>query len=90
MGKIKKTDQDMTAAQESLPGRRVPPPTWDEIGDSFDTMGKVGLAMAIGFSAAGVFCRLAGQGKVRVPNLVGLMTARPEPKKSPKARPSDS
>jgi hypothetical protein len=29
--------------------------------------------MAIGFSAAGLFCRLAEQGKVRVPSLAGLV-----------------
>lgn len=52
---------------------RSGPPTWNEIGEGFETLGKVGLAMAIGFSAAGLFCRLAEQGKVRVPSLAGLV-----------------
>lgn len=56
--------------------------TWNDIGDAFETMGKVGLAMAIGMSAAGLFCRLAEQGKVRVPTLTGLLVNRPEPKSS--------
>ena len=54
--------------------------SWNEIGDAFETMGKVGLAMAIGMSAAGLFCRLAEQGKVRVPTLTGLLTNRPDPR----------
>jgi hypothetical protein len=60
--------------------------TWNDIGDAFETMGKVGLAMAIGMSAAGLFCRLAEQGKVRVPTLTGLLVNRPEPKSSDKKR----
>ncbi len=44
-------------------------------------MGKVGLAMAVGFSAASLFCRLAQQGKVRIPPLNALLlggsSARP-------------
>jgi len=58
--------------------------TWNDIGDAFETMGKVGLAMAVGMSAAGLFCRLAEQGKVRVPTLSGLLVNRPEPKSSDK------
>ena len=62
--------------------------TWNDIGDAFETMGKVGLAMAIGMSAAGLFCRLAEQGKVRVPTLTGLLVNRPEPKSSDKKKDS--
>ena len=58
--------------------------TWNDIGDAFETVGKVGLAMAIGMSAAGLFCRLAEQGKVRVPTLTGLLVNRPEPKSNDK------
>ncbi len=79
MSKLRKAqDENLMETQERLPARRVPPPTWDEIGDSFETLGKVGLAMAIGFSAAGLFCRLAEQGKVRVPSLSGMLVPRPE------------
>jgi hypothetical protein len=50
--------------------------TWNDIGDGFETFGKIGLALAIGMSAAGLFCRLAEQGKVRVPTLSGLVLNR--------------
>lgn len=64
--------------QTSLTAAEKPvAPTWDEIGESFETLGKVGLAMAIGFSAAGLFCRLAEQGKVKIPNLSSLLLPRP-------------
>ena len=52
-------------------------PTWDEIGEGFETLGKVGLAMAVGFSAAGLFCRLADQGKVKIPSISSLLLPRP-------------
>lgn len=55
---------------------RKPVATWNDIGDGFETLGKVGLALAIGLSAAGLFCRLADQGKVRVPTLSGLVLNR--------------
>lgn len=53
-----------------------PQPSWGEIGDSFETMGKVGLALAIGMSAAGLFCKLADQGKVKLPTLSSLILSR--------------
>lgn len=65
----------------SRPASRPKPPSWNDIGDGFETMGKVGLAMAVGFSAASLFCRLAQQGKVRIPPLNALLlggsSARP-------------
>ena len=56
------------------------PASWDEIGDAFETMGKVGLALAVGMSAAGLFCRLAQQGKIKVPTLSSLVVNRTQPK----------
>ena len=38
---------------------------WQAIGDAFETMGKVGLAMTVGFTAAALFCRWADQRKLR-------------------------
>ncbi|HIB67660.1 MAG TPA: hypothetical protein EYO33_21810 [Phycisphaerales bacterium] len=55
---------------------RSRPVTWGEVGDTFESMGKIGFALAIGLSAAGIFCRLADQGKVRVPNLAGMILAK--------------
>ena len=51
-------------------------PGWNEIGESFETMGKIGLALAVGLSAAGLFCRLADQGKVKIPSLSQLVAGR--------------
>ncbi len=64
----------ITPSPERLPTQdRHAQPSWDDIGEGFETLGKVGLAMAIGFSAAGLFCRLAQQGKVKVPSLSALL-----------------
>jgi hypothetical protein len=63
----------VTAVGALGPAERPGPPSWSEIGESFETLGKVGLAMAIGFSAAGLFCRLAEQGKVKVPSLPAMV-----------------
>lgn len=59
------------------PGRELarpfPKPTWDELGDQFETMGKIGVALAVGFSAAGLFCKLAHQGRVKIPSMTSLL-----------------
>lgn len=76
------SNNDLVKSEHALETvSRPAPPTWSDIGESFETLGKVGLAMAVGFSAAGLFCRLAEQGKVRVPSLSTLVLAngRPEP-----------
>lgn len=76
-------DQDQNESKQSLSTRRRSelaqqsrPVTWGEVGDTFESMGKVGMALAIGLSAAGLFCRLADQGKIRVPNLAGMILSR--------------
>lgn len=61
--------------------------TWSEIGESFEAMGKIGLALAVGMSAAGLFCKLADQGKVRIPSLSELVLPRNE---SSKTQPRDA
>lgn len=58
---------------------RRPQASWEEIGESLETMGRIGLAMAVGLSAAGFFCRLADQGKVKIPTLTTLLLSRSEP-----------
>jgi len=40
---------------------------WAVLGDTFEAMGKVGLALTVGFTAAAVFCRWADQRKLKVP-----------------------
>lgn len=57
----------------SSPPQRSVPPSWNELADGFETMGKVGIALAVGFSAAGFFCRMAEQGKVKMPSLPSLL-----------------
>lgn len=46
-----------------------PPPDedWAVLGDTFEAMGKVGLALTVGFAAAALFCRWADQRKLKVP-----------------------
>lgn len=50
---------------------------WMELSEKFERWGRAGIAVAIGLSAAGLFCRLADQGKVNVPILTGLVLNRP-------------
>ena len=40
---------------------------WEVLGETFEAMGKVGLALTVGFTAAAVFCRWADQRKLKVP-----------------------
>ena len=44
-----------------------PPEDWEVLGDTFETMGKIGIAMTVGFTAAALFCRWADQKKLKVP-----------------------
>lgn len=75
-------ESHLTERAAQLPStQQGTPPTWDEIGEGFETLGKVGLAMAVGFSAAGLFCRLAQQGKVKVPGISALVNASPPEKR---------
>lgn len=80
---VDSSGSDLTERPVQLPSsERVTPPTWDEIGEGFETLGKVGLAMAVGFSAAGLFCRLAQQGKVKVPSISALLSTPPTEKRT--------
>lgn len=79
------SDGALQPSSEPLPTpKKAPPaPTWQELAGGFEAMSKVGLAMAVGFSAAGLFCRLADQGKVRIPHLPSWLLT------SPSANPPD-
>ncbi len=67
------------------------PATWNDIGDGFETLSKIGLALAVGMSAAGLFCRLADQGKVRVPTFSGLvLNRRDQDTKQPSSNKTES
>ena len=73
-----RSHQDQPAKRPEAAVQQVTPRqvSWNDIGETFETMGKIGLAMAVGMSAAGLFCRLAEQGKVKVPTLSGLVLNR--------------
>lgn len=62
--------------------------TWGEIGESFEAMGKIGLALAVGMSAAGLFCKLADQGKVRIPSISDLVLPRNDSNRPQRKEPS--
>ncbi|MFA5504445.1 MAG: hypothetical protein WC314_15320 [Vulcanimicrobiota bacterium] len=70
------------AEQQGLEAHR--PPTWDELGETFETMGKLSLALAVGMSAAALFCRLAEQGKIRVPSVSTLLVNQGKERRAPK------
>lgn len=61
-------------------GRPVGQPvSWNDVGDGFETLSKIGLALAVGMSAASIFCRLADQKKVRIPTLWDLTASLQPP-----------
>lgn len=41
------------------------PSEWEAIGEAMETMGKIGLAMTVGFTAAALFCRWADQKRLK-------------------------
>ena len=48
-------------------GQKPAQDDWEVLGDTFESMGKIGLALTVGFTAAAVFCRWAEQRKLKVP-----------------------
>lgn len=59
-----------------IPANHKPQTDWQILGDSFEAMGKVGLAMTVGFTVAAAFCKLIDSGRVKLPkaeNLVQLV-----------------
>ena len=41
------------------------PGDWEEIGEAFETAGKISLALTVGLAAAALFCRWADQRKLK-------------------------
>jgi hypothetical protein len=52
---------------------------WQVLSETFETMGKVGLAMTVGFAAAGMFCKLVDSGHVKLPSVASLVMPPVEP-----------
>lgn len=46
---------------------------WQAMGEVFEGMSKVGLALTVGFTVAAAFCRLVESGGARVPDLLGVV-----------------
>ncbi|MEW6277505.1 MAG: hypothetical protein AB1758_02700 [Candidatus Eremiobacterota bacterium] len=60
------------------PQRR--PDDWQALGEAFEAMGKAGLALTIGFTVAATVCKLAQQGRLKLPDLLSfLQPAEGEP-----------
>lgn len=61
---------------------------WQVLGETFETMGKVGLAMTVGFSVAAAFCKMVDSGRIKLPKpstlmqLVTIDDTKDSPKKS--------
>lgn len=58
-------DVPVRRSPEQLTEATRPPSDWLAIGEAMETMGKIGLAMTVGFTAAALFCRLADQKKLK-------------------------
>jgi hypothetical protein len=51
------------------------PNDWQVLGETFEAMGKVGLAMTVGFTVAAAFCKMVNSGKIKVPQASSLIQA---------------
>ncbi len=68
-----KSQKDEPQVSQPPEARPPSPPTWKELSDGFEALGRVGLAMAVGFSAAGAFCRLVDKKAIRLPSVSSLL-----------------
>ena len=61
------------------------PNDWQVLGETFEAMGKVGLAMTVGFTVAAAFCKMVNSGKIKVPQasslIQAIITEEPGPKR---------
>lgn len=74
-------DTNLVPTAGHLPVVRKPEEDWQVLGDTFEALGKAGLAMTVGFSVAAVFCKMVDTGKIKLPNLVTLLAqSQGEPK----------
>ena len=55
------------------------PDDWQALGEAFEAMGKAGLALTIGFTVAATVCKLAQQGKLKLPDLTGMLGIPAQP-----------
>ncbi len=81
-------DTNLVHTSGHLPAVRKPEEDWQVLGDTFEALGKAGLAMTVGFSVAAVFCKLVDTGKIKLPNLITLMAASQQEPKVPEGRTS--
>lgn len=54
---------------------------WQVLGDTFEAMGKAGLAMTVGFSVAAVFCKMVDSGKIKLPNMLAMLASAQRPER---------
>jgi hypothetical protein len=72
--------QPQPTQPRSLEVRQKPPDDWEVLGDTFEAMGKIGLALTVGFTAAAVFCRWADQRKLKVPAVAEMVDSMASPR----------
>lgn len=57
---------------------RDPAEDWQVLGDTFEALGKAGLAITVGFSVAAAFCKMVDSGKIKLPNVLGMLVTAQE------------
>ncbi len=62
--------------QKSL---QKPGQDWQVLGETFEAMGKAGLALTVGFLGASAFCKMVDSGKVKLPNVFNLILPESDP-----------
>lgn len=70
------SENSLVPAQQQ-PTRMVPakpPSDWQVMSETFETMGKVGLAMTVGFSVAAAFCKMVDSGRIKMPSVANVLT----------------
>ncbi len=73
-------------SQSALAARR--PDDWQALGEAFEAMGKAGLALTIGFTVAAGVCKMAQQGKLKLPDFLGMVGLTPPAPAGKEERPT--
>lgn len=66
-------EQQITRQSEQAVTRHDPSQDWQVLGDTFEALGKAGLAVTVGFSVAAAFCKMVDSGKIKLPSVLSLL-----------------
>ncbi len=84
------SSEDLAQAFPPLPPEIRKHQDWQILGETFEAMGKAGLALTVGFSVAAAFCKMMDSGKLQLPDFISLLSQPERTDAKPKTPPDNT